>query len=232
MKFTLAQRRALGKALISYVEGQEHFHGPQSAGLTLAHATQIAARLIDDTYTCCELDLLKLLPRMPYTVPEGAERGTYFRALHAIGALLDVPKTMADFEKVAGAHDTKETVLMIADAVNPAPKDPRVYAYGGYGVDVKLVDMRSTERIFWSAHSNSYVMAANPTGPFQDRSGRHVDLVSVNGIGEKRWVVQKWEIDSDQRGEAAGHPLGDGEDRLAAARYFGLISPAPSIDTE
>ncbi len=49
---------------------------------------------------------------------------------------------------------------------------------GGHGIDIQLTHMRNTPQVYWSTkHSNSYVTDG-------------VQIFSINGIGEIRWVLE------------------------------------------
>ena len=78
---------------------------------------------------------------------------------------------------------------------------PEVFEYGGYGVNVKLTEMRTTKDVVW-VRGNSFVVVENKErGPFVLPNGDRVDLVSVNGIGEVRWPV--WSRAASSRFPAA-----------------------------
>lgn len=49
---------------------------------------------------------------------------------------------------------------------------------GGHGFDIHLFHTRNTEQVFW-LNSNSYVSDGK-------------DTYSINGIGEIRWKVERW----------------------------------------
>lgn len=89
-------------------------------------------------------------------------------------------------------------------------------------VDVLLSSMRSTEDIFWSRRSNSYVLVEG--GDFHLTDGRTAQLLSVNGIGEVRWPVWVSQIKQAVEMEAEGKlkPDYDSFEQLEAARHFGL----------
>jgi hypothetical protein len=96
---------------------------------------------------------------------------------------------------------------------------PRVFEMGGYGVDVKLTEIRTTVDIFWSTPGcNSYVLADSPPrfGPYLRLHGRPVALFSINGIGELRWSVEAWYIHSVMRHDRAD------DEQLQAFNHFGL----------
>jgi hypothetical protein len=82
-------------------------------------------------------------------------------------------------------------------------QDRELSYYGGHGVARQLTTMHSTPWVFWSPNSNSYVAvpttAGDPRGPFR--------IVSINGIGEIRWIVEEWNRDADSN---------------AAREYFGV----------
>jgi hypothetical protein len=116
----------------------------------------------------------------------------------------------------------------------PAPKvaparrrAPKVHAIVANRVDVKLYDHETTSDIFWSERCNSYVLAAAQP---HDREAlklgtANVLLVSVNGAGEIRWTVTKWQLDMSVEQEAAGRKVGgDAEEQLAAAKHFGIVA--------
>ena len=72
-----------------------------------------------------------------------------------------------------------------------------MYQFGGFGVDVKLANMRNTADIVW-VNGNSYVRVAVPdnANDYTRRFVAHVNdkgeqylIVSVNGMGEVRWYV-------------------------------------------
>ena len=65
--------------------------------------------------------------------------------------------------------------------------------YGGHGVDIKLQHPYNTKNVFWSRQGNSYVMVeadAPSDRTFRTPDGRHVKLLSINGIGEIRWAAE------------------------------------------
>jgi len=51
--------------------------------------------------------------------------------------------------------------------------------------------------MFWSPKTekqngfNSFVLVANPDGPWATKDGTRVTLASINGIGEIRWTVER-----------------------------------------
>lgn len=179
-------------------------------------------------WTDLDVDLVKLLPRMCYTVPEGREQGVYLRALTKLG-LINAP-TIAALEAPEHRHSTRETESRVLDILNPKPRDPRPYQVVDNGdrgrVSVHLFDTVSTSRVFWSARCNSYVLIPDPArGEFQTPDGRNVSLVSVNGAGEIRWTVTRSQVDFQIKNGFKG---GDGEESLAAALHFGLVTlPQP-----
>jgi hypothetical protein len=63
--------------------------------------------------------------------------------------------------------------------------------YGDLGFDIKLTHMRDTDQVMW-LNSNSYVSDGK-------------DTYSINGIGEIRWKVERWNNEYE-----------------ATRRYFGL----------
>lgn len=76
----------------------------------------------------------------------------------------------------------------------------------GRHVDVTLREIRTTPDIFWSERCNSYVLTEPGTHPrFKLPDGTPVRLVSINGIGEIRWDVERWGLGPDQDGPAVEH---------------------------
>jgi hypothetical protein len=100
---------------------------------------------------------------------------------------------------------------------------PTVYKLGGHGVDVRL-HSKYDPPIFWSARSNSYVVAADPRGEYKVK-GKPVSLFSINGIGEVRWPVFRQEVEHALKMEREGKlkPDWDAYEYLAAARHYGLV---------
>lgn len=101
---------------------------------------------------------------------------------------------------------------------------PEVFEYGGYGVNVKLTEMRDSDDVVW-VRGNSFVVVDNPkTGDFKLPNGQRVDLVSINGIGEIRWDVWHNDITKAMEYEAKGELKADWDCamHLIAARHFGL----------
>ena len=109
-------------------------------------------------------------------------------------------------------------------------KEPSFYV--GRQVDVELHSMTTTEDVFWSHRSNSYVLAEAPVLERKEHveqvlwteEGKAVQLLSVNGIGEVRWPVWPYHLEAGQRAEKAGwiKPDHDIYEYLQAARHFGL----------
>jgi len=50
---------------------------------------------------------------------------------------------------------------------------------GGFGFDIYLTTMQNTPVVYWTASHNSYV-------------AHNGAVYSVNGIGEIRWKVERW----------------------------------------
>lgn len=84
------------------------------------------------------------------------------------------------------------------------------------GVAIQLTDSNNSSQVFWGELGNSYVIvpAAENSTPrycFRTPIGRKVELFSINGSGEIRWVVS--------------HPTTRPEE-LDAIEYFGLEVPS------
>jgi hypothetical protein len=69
----------------------------------------------------------------------------------------------------------------------------RVTAKGGLGFDIALTAMASTERVLW-IDGNSYVSDG-------------ADTWSINGIGEVRWKVERWNKEYRATREYFGLPV-------------------------
>ncbi len=87
----------------------------------------------------------------------------------------------------------------------------KLYSYGGYGVDIQLHSRYIPSDVFWGEKGNSYVVVT-PRAPEQATlihpEHGSVNLVSINGLGEIRWNVQRF----DAR-QSEGH---------AAMKFFNL----------
>jgi hypothetical protein len=99
-----------------------------------------------------------------------------------------------------------------------------IQKYGDHGVDIKLTAIGSTDSVFWSHRTNSYVVVENERGAFEI-DGTKVSLVSINGFGEIRWTVERWMIDYALEYDAKGELTRGADDYeyLEAARHFGLV---------
>lgn len=78
----------------------------------------------------------------------------------------------------------------LEDAMRPVPV--HLYRYGGFGVDVKLASRNDPADVYWSEGYNSFVLVhphIEDSGNWFTPDGQRCDLVSINGIGEIRWVV-------------------------------------------
>lgn len=64
---------------------------------------------------------------------------------------------------------------------------------GGYGMDIRLPNMRNTSQVCW-INGNSYVV--RPDGK----------IISINGIGEVRWHVEEWNT-NDESNQARAYFL-------------------------
>lgn len=75
--------------------------------------------------------------------------------------------------------------------------------YGGRGVAIGLDNFGDHNgRVWWSDRHNSYVMVPDEKGNFLFK-GKKVQLLSINGIGEIRWNVEKYDFGRDnEQGEA------------------------------
>lgn len=106
--------------------------------------------------------------------------------------------------------------------------------------DIKLQSSRTTPDVFWSPawerpHGgrggfNSFVLIKSEQGDWE-KDGQKCFLASVNGIGEIRWYVHKYEIErmiEDEKKEWWDHE--EYGESLKAARHFGLIPPAAESD--
>lgn len=60
---------------------------------------------------------------------------------------------------------------------------------GDLGMDIKLSRFGNTPQVFWSVRCNSFVVRDD---------GK---IVSINGLGEIRWLVEDW--NRDEESEAA-----------------------------
>ena len=79
-------------------------------------------------------------------------------------------------------------------------------------VELKLYFVGNTDQVFWSKSGNSYVIVADPDGPWI-LNGCPCFLLSINGSGEVRWSVL--------RKSDSVYDVTTGED-MDAARYFNL----------
>ena len=88
----------------------------------------------------------------------------------------------------------------------------------GRHVDIGLTNAQTTRDVFWSVGGNSYVLAENALDSQQPL------LVSINGMGEVRWVVSPQQIARAVEQERTGtlRPYTDSAEYVAAARHFGL----------
>jgi hypothetical protein len=117
----------------------------------------------------------------------------------------------------------------------------KIQKRGGYGVDYKIPRPGNIEgEIWWSppwdglngegSHGgfNSYVVCeCEPPRHPEDRSkwkigGKWVCLYSINGIGEIRWRVESYDIESAERHEEAGTYRPCDHEGYEAAKWFGL----------
>lgn len=89
-----------------------------------------------------------------------------------------------------------------------------IYGWKDHLVNIKLTEVRTTEKVFWSERSNSYVLAepegrADGWGSEQvwlTPDGRKCWLLSINGIGEVRWsVLSSGRIWDDEQKAAIKH---------------------------
>lgn len=60
-------------------------------------------------------------------------------------------------------------------------KGRQTTARGGHGMDIQLRAVQNTAQVFWSANHNSFVTDGEK-------------IISVNGIGEIRWVIGPGEL--------------------------------------
>ena len=65
--------------------------------------------------------------------------------------------------------------------------------YGGHGFDIHLTHMQNTAQVFWR-NANSYVSDGK-------------DTYSINGIGEIRWKVERWNEEYEVTRRYFGLPL-------------------------
>ena len=87
-----------------------------------------------------------------------------------------------------------------------------MYKFGVFGVDVQLRDKRNTADIVW-INGNSYVRVALPSDAndydwryrrHTNEFGQHYFIVSVNGIGEKRWEVNNhYDLNREENAQVA-----------------------------
>ena len=74
----------------------------------------------------------------------------------------------------------------------------KFHKYGNFGVDYSIPAMGTNSAVFWSVKTdktnggNSYVLVENPEGTWVVE-GVRCDIVSINGIGEVRWNVMRYE---------------------------------------
>lgn len=90
----------------------------------------------------------------------------------------------------------------------------KIHGWNGHKVDCKLHEVRTTEDIYWSERSNSYVLAkpegkADGWGSEQTwltPNGQKCWLLSINGGGEVRWsVLSSGRIWDDEQRAAIKH---------------------------
>lgn len=81
--------------------------------------------------------------------------------------------------------------------------------FGGDGVRIALYGKgRDAAAVFWDTHSNSFVVVKpdeNMTGDKRYVSDQGVVLVSINGIGEIRWMVPGSQAQWNENKEATAH---------------------------
>jgi len=99
----------------------------------------------------------------------------------------------------------------------------RIFGFKDNRVDVQLYSMRTTENVYWSYRSNSFVLVASEHGQFEF-NGQRVNLYCINGIGEIRWDVRPSDVQRALAYVAEGKldSSWDCAESLAAARHFGL----------
>lgn len=134
-------------------------------------------------------------------------------------------RTKPGLKPIAIRRDDGTTAFMSAEWTLKIPAKPkaRVFKHGGYGVDVKLNTMETTTDVFW-IRGNSYVLVAEDRGHFKTKDGTRVAIVSVNGIGEVRWVFWESSVRDALRHQAAGtlNESWDCASALAAFNHFNL----------
>lgn len=84
----------------------------------------------------------------------------------------------------------------------------RMHAQDLMRVERKLTEMKNTPAVFWSSTCNSYVIIASWRGQWSHPYYGNVTLLCINGAGEIRWIVDRWE--------------GQNEDGKQAVAYFDL----------
>lgn len=91
-------------------------------------------------------------------------------------------------------------------------------------VNVMLDRAVTNDWVFWSPRHNSYVCVEHDIGDYVTPEGVRVDLASVNGIGEIRWWVQRWQIENALRTEKEMplDPTWDITEYLEAFKHFKL----------
>jgi len=109
---------------------------------------------------------------------------------------------------------------------------PQAYKYGGHGVDHQLQHQRNTPLVFWSPVSwNSYVLVDHYSRPqvygdfWEHPAYGDVDVISINGIGEIRWVVEPGRHHSPDDQSALAHFGFLAGDPCAACKGAGRILP-------
>jgi len=115
--------------------------------------------------------------------------------------------------------------------------NPKIYQLDGWNrVAVKLYSMTTTTDVYWSPRRyvtetrpdgttyqeqrggcNSYVLVYDERGACRAPDGTRCSLVSVNGGGEVRWVIEAWDL----RAMLDGRPSSLAE-ALGAFQHFRL----------
>lgn len=117
----------------------------------------------------------------------------------------------------------------------------KIQKHGGYGIDYKIPRPGNIPgEIWWSpawdgkngqgSHGgfNSYVVAEGHPPCYDGELGKWkvgdkwVQIYSINGIGEIRWVVMHHDIAMAERAEEEGRYEPWSHEGMEAARYFGL----------
>lgn len=104
----------------------------------------------------------------------------------------------------------------------------------GGRVDVRLDSMRTTKDVFWSptwegsggarGGCNSFVMVETEYGSFLSKDGKTCALMSINGIGEVRWDINKSRIQQDVENSKESWWKDDQHgENIKAAKHFGLL---------